>query len=249
MTHSNLLANTILSSGYTQKELAQKCCDLGVTVQRENINAFVNGRKRPTKEIVKAIAQVCKVDETLLVLDNYLQDAPEEIIKSLRTLQLLINSATKASATNMESNSDTIDKLEESIATETLAEFLITISNMEDYIMNYIQNDFDFKEILGGKEIGICLPKGLEVMDESMSPFIKKGATITVLPQKSYDSGDIIAYTVNNETEKKLHIRTLSRVNSTLILTPINKDYKKEVYSSEGELSILGKVDTVTQKI
>ncbi len=250
MTHSSLLSNIIICSGYTQKEFAQKCCDLGVKVRRENINAFMNGRKRPTKEVLKIIAQVCGIDERLLIIDDYLHNAPEELISPLKTLQLLVNSATTASATNMKMlNKNSMDELKKSIEIENLAQFLITLSNMEESIMNFIQNEFNFKEIIDGKEYGIFLPKGIEVIDESMSPFIKKGAKITVFPKKTYDSGDIIAYTVKKDSRKRLHVRTLSKVNSILVLSPINSAYQKEVYSSEDELTILGKVDNVSQKV
>ena len=248
MAYSKLLAKIIAETNYTQDEIAQKCCELGVKVRREKINALVNNRESPPDdEISRAIAKVCNVDERKLVLEGYIDTAPKEIKDILETIRNFIYLST-ISATSILGITDrkSINIIEDYLKNEPLSDTLIELIDSKEDSIKFIENNFNMKINSLGKEISIKNPNGIEVKDNGMSPLIEEGNKIVLDFNKKCDISDIVAFKSKND--KDIKVRILSKNNDTFIMIPLNSKYDREIYSKE-DISIIGKVDNVIKKI
>lgn len=248
MAYSKLLASIIAGTNYTQDEIAQKCCELGVKVTREQINKLINNKSKPPKEdISRAIAKICNVDERRLVLEGYLDTAPKEVKDILETIRSFIYLST-ISATSILGITDrnSINIIEEYLQKEPLADTLIEIIDAKEDSINVIENNFNMNIDFLGKEINIRNPNGIEIKDNGMSPLIEEGNKIVLDFSKKCDISDIVAYKPKND--ENIKVRILSKCNNTFIMIPLNSKYHKEIYSKD-DISILGKVDNVIKKI
>lgn len=248
MAYSKLLARIIAETNYTQDEIAQKCCELGIKVTREQINKLVNNKSKPPKEnISRAIAKVCNVDERKLVLEGYLDSAPKEIRDILETIRNFIYIST-ISATSILSVTDrkSINLLEDYLQNEPLSDTLIELIDSKEDSIRFIENNFNMKINSLGKEISIKNPNGIEVKDNGMFPLIEEGNKIVLDFNKKYDISDVVAYNCKNDNNIK--VRILSKNNDTFIMLPLNSKYDREIYSKK-DINIIGKVDNVIKKI
>ncbi len=97
MAYSKLLNIAIASTDYTQEEVAQECCKLGVKVSRSQINKWLNKKSKPPRaEVSRAIATVCNVDERKLVIEGYMENAPKEIQDLIKMIRNFAYSSTIA---------------------------------------------------------------------------------------------------------------------------------------------------------
>lgn len=248
MAYSKLLAKIIAETNYTQDEIAQKCCELGTKVTREQINKLVNNKTKPPKEnISRAISKVCNVDERKLVLEGYIDTAPKEIQDILQTLRNFI-SLSSISATSLLgiTDKDSINLLIEYLQNEPLSDTLIQLMDSKEDSMKLIENNFNIEINALGKEISIKNPSGIEIKDNGMSPLIEEGNKIVLDFNKKCDISDIVAFKSKND--KNIKVRILSKNNDTFIMIPLNSKYDREIYSKE-DINIIGKVDNVIKKI
>lgn len=248
MAYSKLLASIIAETNYTQDEIAQKCCELGVKVTREQINKLVNNKSKPPKEdISRAIAKICNIDERKLVLEGYIDIAPKEVKNILETIRSYIYLST-ISATSIFGIKDrkSIHILEDYLQKEPLANTLIELIDAKEDSIKFIENNFNMELDCLGKVISIKNPNGIEVKDNGMFPLIEEGNKIVLDFGKKCDISDIVAYKCKNE--ENIKVRILSKNNDTFIMIPLNKKYNREIYSKE-DISIIGKVDNVIKKI
>lgn len=251
MSYSKLLKDIIAQTNYTQEELAIQCTNLGIKTRREDINNLLKNRKKPNEKISRAISKICGVDERLLVLEGYLENAPKELLEVLTILKTLTNTLTLSTSSNMKIvTREQLKEIETIIKNQSLSSFLINILDLNPKALEFINNGLAFKETLAGKNYSFSLPIGLQVNDNGMSPLIAEGDKILIDFKSFYDTGDIVAYTLKTEKkeEKTLHIRTLSRINSTFVMSPLNSNYTKEIYNDE-DIIILGKVRNIIKEI
>ncbi len=75
MSYSDILLKMIKDSSKTYRELAEKC-----NVDPSYISKLANGKiPSPSDEILRKIASECNTDDQELVLQAYLDNAPNEI--------------------------------------------------------------------------------------------------------------------------------------------------------------------------
>ncbi len=248
MAYSKLLAKIIAETNYTQDEIAQKCCELGIKVTREQINKLVNNKSKPPKEdISRAIAKICNIDERKLVLEGYLDIAPKEVKDILETIRSYIYLST-ISATSILGIKDreSITIIEDYLKNEPLADTLIEIIDAKEDSISFIENNFNMDINFLGKAISIKNPIGIDIKDNGMAPLIEEGNKIVLDFSKKCDISDIVAYKCKND--ENIKVRILSKNNNTFIMIPLNSKYNREIYSKE-DITILGKVDNVIKKI
>lgn len=248
MAYSKLLAKIIAETNYTQDEIAQKCCELGIKVTREQINKLVNNKSKPPKEdISRAIAKICNIDERKLVLEGYLDIAPKEVKDILETIRSYIYLST-ISATSILGIKDreSITIIEDYLKNEPLADTLIEIIDAKEDSISFIENNFNMDINFLGKAISIKNPIGIDIKDNGMAPLIEEGNKIVLDFSKKCDISDIVAYKCKND--ENIKVRILSKNNNTFIMIPLNSKYNMEIYSKE-DITILGKVDNVIKKI
>lgn len=177
MAYSKLLAKIIAETNYTQDEIAQKCCELGIKVTREQINKLVNNKSKPPKEdISRAIAKICNIDERKLVLEGYLDIAPKEVKDILETIRSYIYLST-ISATSILGIKDreSITIIEDYLKNEPLADTLIEIIDAKEDSISFIENNFNMDINFLGKAISIKNPIGIDIKDNGMAPLIEEG--------------------------------------------------------------------------
>ena len=80
MPYTKLLNNIIADSNLSYKFIAEKCTEMGTTIDPSYISKLLSGKCNvPSEKISRALANVCGYDERLLVLEGYLDIAPKEI--------------------------------------------------------------------------------------------------------------------------------------------------------------------------
>lgn len=247
MAYSKLLNKIISNTNYTQEEIAQKCCNLGVKLSREKVNALQNYRSKPPKyEVSRAIAKVCNADERLLVTEGYFDNAPEEVKQVLKDIQYFINTIALLTVTNLRNlNTEDINQIQQYLEKETISETLIQIMEEKENSIKLFENNLNYSEDILGNTINFNVPYGIDITDNGMSPLIEKGNQVILNIKNNYDTSNIVAYQDNKEHTK---VRILTKVNNTLVMIPLNKNYKKEIYSTD-DINILGEITKVIKDI
>lgn len=86
--YSNTLNSLIFDSQLTKTEIADKCTELGQSVTREYISQLASGKaKSPSDSLSSCLEKVCNAPKGTLVLEAYLDKAPEELIEFIRLIQ------------------------------------------------------------------------------------------------------------------------------------------------------------------
>lgn len=248
MSYSKLLNKVISNTDYTQEEIAQKCKELGVSISREKVNALQNNRSKPPKaEISRAIAKVCGIDERLLVAEGYFENAPEEVKEMLKSIQTFINTIALLISTKLcNLNDKDIDTIERYFENEAISETLVQIMDERENSIELLKDNLNYSESILGTTINFELPSGITIEDNGMFPLIEEKNKIILEIHDKYNTSDIVAYkTKDNNTIKA---RTLSKVNSTFEMIPLNKKYNLEIYSQD-DIIILGKIAQVIKDI
>lgn len=247
MAYSKLLNKIISNTNYTQEEIAQKCCNLGAKLSREKVNALQNHRSKPPKyEVSRAIAKVCNADERLLVIEGYFDNAPEEVKQVLKDIQYFINTLALLTVTNLRNlNTEDINQIQQCLEKETISETLIQIMEDKENSIKLFKNNLSYSEGILGNTINFNIPYGIDITDNGMSPLIEKGNQVILNIKDKYDTSNIVAYQDNKE---RIKVRILTKVNNTLVMIPLNKNYKNEIYSPN-EITFLGEITKVIKDI
>ena len=84
MSYTKLLSEAITESGLSLREIAKTCTEKGAAVTHSYISQLKTGKQTsPSNEITYALAEVLNLDANLLMLENYLDNAPDALIKYL----------------------------------------------------------------------------------------------------------------------------------------------------------------------
>lgn len=248
MPYSRLLQKIVNETDYNNTEIAEKCKELGVNVDRTYINKLFNGKSNPPKEeISRAIAKVCNVDERLLVLEGYIDKAPKEILEMLKHMQLLVN----ISALNIFKNSSQIDEnflkeFETELNKESVADFILDILNNKDINILMNNSSLSFSQTENNFSANLSSPIALSVADNAMYPLIPQNAHINLTMQNEYNDGDIIAFKIKEQ--EQLYIRYIFHNNKKIMFTALNTEFKP-ITCTKDEIIILGKVSKVIYDI
>lgn len=82
MSYQELLSKYIQDSGLSLRKIASECKKLGVSVTASYISRLQAGKMPPpSEEISKAIADVCQQDSQKLIMQGYIDKAPEPVQK------------------------------------------------------------------------------------------------------------------------------------------------------------------------
>lgn len=249
--YSKLLTKIIAESGYTAKEVVEKCNELGNGIDTTRLSKLQSGKlSAPSSKVSRDLARVCNVDERLLVLEGYLEKAPQEIIDAFMSLK----SSIMASALNIfkenfsQSNLIDFDEIKEELEKEPLADFIISLidNGVENISIN--ENGIDLEAIEKDKNVTVTLsqPTTLPVKDNAMFPIIPEGSKVYLKIQENYNNGDILAIKTN-ENEDTI-IREVVFNNDNVILIPLKKDFETLTYNKK-DVTFLGKVTEVLTSI
>ncbi len=248
MPYSKLLQRIINDTNYNNTEIAEKCKELGVDVDRTYINKLFNGKSNPPKEeISRAISKVCNVDERLLVLEGYIDKAPKEILELLKHMQLLTSIASLRAYSNFsEITEDFLKEFETELNKEPIANFILEILNHKDIDMLLDNSSFAFSQTENNFNVTLSSPIAFSVTENAMYPLIPQNAHINLTMQKEYNDGDIIAFKMKGQ--EQLYIRYIFNNSDRMMFTALNTEYKP-ITCNKNDIIILGKVSKVIYDI
>lgn len=242
--YSKLLNKIIAESGYTSKEVVEKCNEIGNNIDTTRMSKLQNGKlPAPSDKVSRDIAKVCNADERLLVLEGYIEKAPKEITD---VFQILRKNATIASTKAFKNvlTEQEIKLMLEAIEGEPLSDLIVGILDSSNDQINITStgykietNDFSFS---------LDEPISFKVNDDSMSPILNNGARVITELQENYSDGDILAIKVKGQDEPIFRYALFLGDNITL--TSLNKNFKPQTYN-KNDIVNLGRVTKVTTNI
>lgn len=225
MGYSELLKNIIEESGYSFKEVSDKCKELGKSIDPSYISKLVNNKISPPKDDISwAIAKVCNTNEDMLVLEGYLDKAPSEIIDFINNIRtdLIENKITDIATMIPE---DELADYKDSLYNMPLSQFVLEINNESNM-------KIDISDVL---EID-----NIPVEDNSMAPFIIKGSIVYYEKLSEYKNEDIVVFYYNNN----VLIRKYFKKDEFLLFYSYNLEFEP-IITLPNQVSIIGKVNKI----
>lgn len=249
--YSKLLSKIIAESGYTAKEVVEKCNELGNGIDTTRLSKLQSGKlSAPSSKVSRDLARVCNADERLLVLEGYIEKAPQEIIDAFMSLKIsIVASALNIYKNNFsQSNLVSLEKVKTELEKEPLADFIISLidTGVENVSIN--ENGIDLQAIEKDENITITLsqPTTLPAKDNAMFPIIPEGSKVYLEIRENYNNGDIVA--IRTKDNENAIIREVVFNNNSVILIPLKKEFETLTYNKE-DLTFLGKVTEVLTSI
>lgn len=247
MSYSELLRSIIEDSKLSFKELAEKCRQLGKTIDPSYISKLVNNKiPPPSDEVSSIISRACGKDEDMLILEGYLEKAPKVLIDFINSIRLHSKGSLLFNNENKEENEANIKILNSTLVNKPLSEFVLEYNNstVSDSENGIPMNDDSMEPlILNGSELIISKYDGTKHKlisdfkpkpDEDTTQQIFKVNTDTV-GFLNYKNGDIIiAWDIK---ESKLLVRVYHRLDNDsdydflYTLTPLNRYYAPGLYN------------------
>jgi len=246
--YSKLLTRIIAESGFTAKEIVEKCNELGNGIDTTRLSKLQSGKlSAPSAKVSRDIARVCNADERLLVLEGYLEKAPQEIIDTFISIKMITTSATLNIFKN-NIDKQILDEVEQELNKEPIADFIVSILDTKTAtIMNNNENIFEmFNENNDSFSLSLREPIALPVEDNAMFPIIPKNSKVNLLLENEYKNGDLLAIRIK-ESEETLFRYVLFN-NDEIILNSLNREYETLTLKKD-DVVILGKVIQVITNI
>lgn len=235
MPYSNLLKKIIADKNYNYADIIRECQKRGEKIDKTYLSKIVNGRAMPPKEnISKLFAEICGVDERLLIIEGYLDKAPE-IIRDVFVEMKKKSMRISMQVFQNKFDEKTLTELENIIEKEPLADFVLSIMNSEKYdISDSIElNDKNYK-------MEMTEPMGITMDSDAMFPVIPQNAKVILKIEEEYKNGDILVVKIGD----KVVIRESFIYSNTVVLLPINTKYEMLTYDIK-DIMILGKAKNV----
>ncbi len=253
MPYALVLDKLIKRSNLTVKEIAHKCQTEGANITASYISILrkPNNERTPSEDVSRALEKVLGASENTLVMEAYMDTAPEIIKKAVRNLQkrAVYTMLMATHIPDIENNQNEIVKMVETeLDKQPLAE-LITKMAEDVKIEDYTGLPITATGEQNGEKYSVNLHGALTfpVQDDSMSPTIPQGSMVEIRHQPAYTDGDIIAF--SEKGKEGIHYRQWSSpIENVAILTAFNSGYSPIRYDNT-KMTILGKVTTVTVKL
>lgn len=242
--YSKLLMKIIAESGLTAKEVVEKCNELGNGIDTTRLSKLQNGKlSAPSEKVSRDISKVCNADERKLVIEGYLEKAPQEIVETFITLKI----NTMITALRMFQNNLTKEQIElmkNAMEKEPVSEYIIDVLDSRNDVIDITLDDLNIqsKEFTFKMEEPIALP----INDNAMFPLIPEKSKINLKKEMKYKNGDILA--VEIKELKEIIIRYALFSENNIILTALNTKYEPLTYKLD-DVKIVGKVAKVITEI
>lgn len=235
--YSKLLTRIIAESGFTSKQIVEKCNEIGNGIDKTRLSKLQNGKlPAPSEKVSRDIAKICNADERLLVLEGYLEKAPKEIIDVFVSMKFMTTMTALKVFENKVDN-QTLLQIKEELNKEPIADFLVLLLDNEKN-MEINNNIVEFTAKQDNVTISFTEPLSIKVKDNAMFPKIPEGAKITLQIEDKYKNGDVLAIKIKNED---IIVRYAFINNEEITLAPLNSQYETITYNLK-DVVILGKV-------
>lgn len=247
--YSKLLSKIIAESGYTAKEVVEKCNELGNGIDTTRLSKLQSGKlSAPSSKVSRDLARVCNVDERLLVLEGYIEKAPKEIIDAFMSIKTsIIASALNVFKDNfLQASAEDFKKIKEELEKEPLADFIISLIDDGVESISINENGIDLQAIDKDIKVTLSQPTTLPVKDDAMFPIIPKNSKVYLKIEENYNTGDILA--VKTKDIENAIVREVAFINNSVILIPLKKEFKTLTYNKK-DLTFLGRITEVLTTI
>jgi transcriptional regulator with XRE-family HTH domain len=246
MSYKDTLFNAIEKSKLSLNEIAKRCKEHGVSITYSYISQLRSGKiPAPSNDVSKALARVCDIDENLLIIEAYLDKAPEIMKEFIRKVRYLENVNYK----NIIEDRISPDSNDIELQVDIFKSYLDK-QPISEYIIEYIKRDDNEvlnKDLKGFDEfIGNLSERYLSILDDAMEPIIAKDSKVLLSDEKNYDSGDVLAFTTKDS--KEILIRKCLINGDTISFIPISSKHDIKSYKLN-EVVILGKVKSIIEDI
>lgn len=250
MPYYKLLRNAIANTTYTQKQIIDKCKELGLTkgLDKTYLSKLLNNKiSPPSEEVSRTLSKVCNIDERLLVIEGYLDKAPKEIKEAFLSLKFM----TMISTLNMLENhidNKTQKEVKHEFENEPLADFIIELIDNGNTYVDIKGKGYELKSEEDNLIFNLTQPIGLKITDNAMEPIIKENdeVTIEIKDKNNYTDGDILV--VKFSKEENITARQAIFLGNDVKLVPLNNKYKSSLVH-KNDIEILGKVKKVITEI
>lgn len=238
MSYSDVANRMISETNFTQKEISDKCKELGVIISREQLNKILNGKApAPKEKVSRTIAKICNADDRELVIEGYLEKAPKEFIEFLNIFQdASLNMGLQAMENKL--TDEEISIIRDLYKKETLAKIIVEMLDMDctqSLDMNNVEIDKNFNIIFENNNY-------IKMEDDSMENKIPKGSKLRIKIKEKYKNGDIVLVKVRNN-EKPI-IRIIFFIGRDVCLGALNKKYNS-LYLKNEDFKIIAEINSV----
>lgn len=248
MPYNKVLRDVIDNSNYKNKQIIEELEKENIHIDKSYLSKLLNGKlSAPREEISRAIAKICNADERLLILEAYLDKAPQEI----KDIFYFLKKSITVSITPIFSNitdvldTNTLKLLDEQIKQEPLSDFLISLLDFkENDTMDFLNGNLSVSSNVDNFTFQMEEPISFLVNNDDMEPVIHKNSKITLEIPDEYKNGDIVAVKYNNE----ILVRYYFNNNNIVSFNAIKKD-SILIDSTKKDTVILGKVKKVITEI
>jgi len=249
---NTLLKQLIEKSGLSNKEIAEKCKDHGAQITDSYLSALKNNPDRiPSDEVSRAIALACGADENVLVIEAYLDKAPQEITDMFNNIKEVLVGGMLSGVLNQLDDKQR-EQARNLIYNMPVAEMIKGYSKINPFEQismvdsSVVIEQHDDKENYTITNI-LKDATGFTVPDDSMFPTLPEGSKVIIkpTPPPQLENGDIVYYTKKNAKDYQFRkIFFLNNNKTKLELFPLNSKAKSEAVWLK-ELTILGKAKQV----
>lgn len=239
--YAELLDRLIQESGLTAKEISDKCKEQGVDITPSYISLLRNKDKNriPSNDVSTALAKALGINADYLVLEGYMDSAPE-ILQS--TLKRMYNSIVTLGfiASQLPVSQEQID---EYVEKQPIAEIIISLNDN----MASILSCNSISDVMSSLEPIQSTHPLLAASDDAMSPIINKGDKINIDGMNTIANGDMVAISIAGDVQSVL-CRKLQKRSDEILLLAYNREYETMAYDTD-TIQILGTITSVTKAL
>ncbi len=250
MSYNERLNKLIDDSGLKIITISQRCKQQGVDVNPSYISILKNSPdKVASPQVSRAIAKACGAkDPDILVIENYIDKAPDEIKKVFEVMKTVIAEAGLSLLSNDMSD---IEKkaIADNISNMQVADFISYVNSQDvgKYKKMYNSNNMQAVVKDGGVSFVAKLsePQGFPIIDDTMAPLLCKGDKVNIYVYSSADEikdNDIVAYT-ENTNKNNIIFRKCMISDDEITMFPLSaKAHITKYKFKDKKINILGKV-------
>jgi SOS-response transcriptional repressor LexA len=218
----------VKNSGYTLKEIVDRCKLYGVDIDPSYISKLQSGKQRhpASDEVNIALAKACKTDPEELQYEAYMEKAPELIKNFIESLLDYLRNFTK-SVLLAQVPKDVAYLVEEKFSEVSDLELIREVVNENPFdTMEHKDNTFVMPDYKDQDSTVIINPIfGLTMEDNSMSPIIPEGARIQLGEPSEVNDGDIVVAVLS---DKNYLIRRYVPIDEKIVLIAENSFFKPQ---------------------
>jgi len=250
MPYTKLLNQFIDQSGLTAKEIAKLCKGQGQEISASYVSILrkETNERIPSNEVSQALEAVLGAPKDTLVLEAYLDSAPEAMKAFLNQLKA---QAFELAFRAIDSAIPIGEAEREHIAAELeqmpLAQVLLQLS--QEAQPGFNQNFITRSEQTDDGQVNVSMGMNLDflISDSSMQPILPEGSKVKLKLQEEYRSGEVVAV-IPHDTKVMIFRKLYDTKDGNRMLVPLNPAFDVIAFDPANML-IFGRVEAVVTQL